>query len=250
MKQMCVAVYFFLLLVKGLFVSAKDVNGSVGGAVTLPCTYSIKDRTTTMCWGRGKCPLNQCNNPTIWTDGSKVTQNEFDYRYQLLGNIPKGDVSLTISNLSKMDEGTYCCRVEIRGWFNDETHEINVRVHEAPRSTKPALTTWSLGLTYAPDYKHPEYRNVTSTFFTAMIPDTSNGQQMVKMEGDLKSDHVNPIIAGVVVLIILLVSMVGLLFTWRYYRIKNKDKTRITGTLTLEGLQAAQTQAEQNIYTL
>ncbi|XP_073477364.1 hepatitis A virus cellular receptor 1 homolog isoform X2 [Aquarana catesbeiana] len=250
MKQMCVAFYFFLLLVKGLFVSAKDVNGFVGGAVTLPCTYSIRDGTTSTCWGRGNCPSSKCNNPNIWTDGSKVTWNGFDSRYQLLGNIPEGDVSLTISNLSKMDEDTYCCRVEIPGWYNDQKHEISVRVHEEPKSTKPALTTWSLGLTHAPDYKHPEYRNVTSTFFTSMIPGISNGQQMVKMEGDLKSDHVNPIIAGVVVLIILLVSMVGLLFTWRYYKIKNKDKTRITGTRTLEGLQAAQTQAEQNIYTL
>ncbi|XP_073479689.1 hepatitis A virus cellular receptor 1 homolog [Aquarana catesbeiana] len=163
--------FALILLHQGLFVSAKDVNGFVGGAVTLPCTYSIKDGTTSMCWGRGKCPPNRCNNPNIWTDGSKVTLNGFDSRYQLLGNISKGDVSLTISNLSKMDEDTYCCRLEIPGWYNDQRHEISVRVHEAPKSTKPALTMWSIGLTHENDDNDNENSDDSSyTTLTSMTP--------------------------------------------------------------------------------
>ncbi|CAI9600963.1 unnamed protein product [Staurois parvus] len=66
-------------------------------------------------------------DPILWTDGSTVTETTADIRYKLLGDITQGNVSLTIRNVSKTDEGTYCCRVEIPGWFNDQTHEKSVK---------------------------------------------------------------------------------------------------------------------------
>uniref|UniRef100_K7EWL8 Immunoglobulin V-set domain-containing protein n=1 Tax=Pelodiscus sinensis TaxID=13735 RepID=K7EWL8_PELSI len=47
-------------------------------------------------------------------------------RYQLEGDLTRGDVSLTIVNAAEADEGLYCCRVEIPGWFNDEKNHLEV----------------------------------------------------------------------------------------------------------------------------
>ncbi|KAM8971863.1 polymeric immunoglobulin receptor-like [Pelodytes ibericus] len=103
------------------------VKGSVGGTVTLPCSYSVRSGTTTMCWGRGSCPSYKCDKEIIWTDGNRVTWSESD-RYQLQGSITNGDVSLTIKGASSGDTGTYCCRVEIPGIVNDIAREVYVDI--------------------------------------------------------------------------------------------------------------------------
>lgn len=78
-----------------------------------------------MCWGRGSCPNSKCNNPLIWTDGQQVTQRQSS-KYQLMGYVGQGNVSLTIVNAAEDDNGIYCCRVEIRGWNNDLKNNIKV----------------------------------------------------------------------------------------------------------------------------
>ncbi|XP_040201490.1 hepatitis A virus cellular receptor 2 homolog [Rana temporaria] len=47
-----------------------------------------------------------------------------------MGDIEKGDVSLTISGVTMEDAGTYCCRVEIPGWFNDLKSNIDLEIQE------------------------------------------------------------------------------------------------------------------------
>ncbi|XP_075061515.1 hepatitis A virus cellular receptor 1 homolog [Mixophyes fleayi] len=118
-----------LLLSPSASMSADNVTGSVDETLTLPCSYSVSDGTTTMCWGRGICPSSKCNDEIIWTDGSTVNWRKSD-RYQLLGNISQGDVSLTITGVTEEDEGTYCCRVEIPGLFNDKKKQIIVMLHD------------------------------------------------------------------------------------------------------------------------
>ncbi|OCT57811.1 hepatitis A virus cellular receptor 1 homolog [Xenopus laevis] len=120
-----------LLLLPALSVRAEHVKGLVGGRVTLPCTYSVTGVATSKCWGRGHCPKSKCLDEILLTDsdGKKVIWNQTE-RYRLLGNITQGDVSLTISQLTLSDSGTYCCRVEIPGLFNDLKVEIQVRVAE------------------------------------------------------------------------------------------------------------------------
>ncbi|XP_073505430.1 hepatitis A virus cellular receptor 1 homolog [Phyllobates terribilis] len=115
-----------VLSITGLVAPAVQVTVSLHGTAVLPCTYTGK--TTTMCWGRG-CSITGCEKEIIWTDGQNVTWRKSD-RYQLLGNISQGDVSLTITGATKEDEGTYCCRVEIPGPFNDQMTDVEVKIQE------------------------------------------------------------------------------------------------------------------------
>ncbi|XP_075198286.1 hepatitis A virus cellular receptor 2 homolog [Anomaloglossus baeobatrachus] len=108
-------------------VSGKVVTGWVNGILTLPCTYMVYTHHLPMCWILGRCRGSKYNNEIIRTDGQRVTWRKSD-RYQLLGNISQGDVSLTITGVTKEDEGTYCCRVEFTVLFNDLTKQVEVKI--------------------------------------------------------------------------------------------------------------------------
>ncbi|KAM6224236.1 hepatitis A virus cellular receptor 1-like [Rhynchocyon petersi] len=101
------------------------VSGTVGQAVTLPCTYT--GAITSMCWGRGACPTSWCSNEIVSTDGFTVTFQE-NSRYKLMGSLSERNVSLTIENAVKTDSGLYCCRVEHRGWFNDQKITLSLEI--------------------------------------------------------------------------------------------------------------------------
>ncbi|KAM4037228.1 uncharacterized protein ACNLHF_015940 isoform 4-T4 [Anomaloglossus baeobatrachus] len=116
-----------ILSITGLVAPVAQVTVSLNGTVVLPCKYTAE--TTTMCWGRGACPKSKCSDEIISTDGQRVTKRKSD-RYHILGNISQGDVSLTITRVTKEDEGTYCCRVEIHGPFNDEKTEVELRIQD------------------------------------------------------------------------------------------------------------------------
>lgn len=95
----------------------------------MPCFYQVarmKD-ISDMCWGRGPCPNSKCSNKILHTTGNRVTFRKSP-RYNLQGYISYGDVSLTIWEVKVEDAGTYCCRIEIPGWFNDIKQNINLVV--------------------------------------------------------------------------------------------------------------------------
>lgn len=105
------------------------IRGVIGQSVKLPCFYKVtrhKD-ISDMCWGRGPCPNSKCNNKVLHTTRNRVTYR-ISQRYSLRGYISYGDVSLTIANVQSEDAGTYCCRVEIPGWFNDIKQTIQLEV--------------------------------------------------------------------------------------------------------------------------
>ncbi|NXC39937.1 HAVR1 protein, partial [Penelope pileata] len=133
--------WLLLILLTGPTVSGLQVKGEVGQNITVPCFYTVRTERdiTSMCWGRGSCPTSKCSNTVIWTDGWKVT-HQHHRRYVLKGDLLKGNVSLTILKAEEADSGTFCCRVEIPGLFNDKTTSFQVVVEKARVSTASPLT--------------------------------------------------------------------------------------------------------------
>ena len=142
MKQQILAANSPESVVLSLFVSSviessssMKVVGRAGGNVTLPCKYDIKyNGASSVCWGRGSIPSSGCNNQIISTDGRKVIEStRVSSRYQLLGRLEDGDVSLTILNTTEEDTGLYGCKVEISGPFNDEKHHIDLTIEKGKK---------------------------------------------------------------------------------------------------------------------
>ncbi|XP_035771444.1 hepatitis A virus cellular receptor 1 homolog [Neolamprologus brichardi] len=110
------------------------VKGHTGQDVTLPCKYDRKYHgALSACWQRGEIPTRGCSNQLISTDGVRV-ETRAPSRYELLGRLEDGDVSLTIKSLTEGDAGRYGCRVEIPGWFNDDKHHFDLSVVTAPQA--------------------------------------------------------------------------------------------------------------------
>ncbi|XP_053188047.1 T-cell immunoglobulin and mucin domain-containing protein 4-like [Scomber japonicus] len=146
--------------------SSTKVVGRAGEDVTLPCKYDIKYYgPRAVCWGRGSISTYGCNNQIISTDGSKVTTGASS-RYQLLGRLKDGDVSLTILNTIEEDAGLYGCRVEIPGLGNDEIHHIDLTIKKAP-STSSTPTTETTEQT-------PQTEQTTNTSGQVTITTSSN----------------------------------------------------------------------------
>ncbi|XP_051937330.1 hepatitis A virus cellular receptor 1 homolog isoform X2 [Hippocampus zosterae] len=137
--------YLFLSVVSQVHAEALKVSGHVGHNVTMPCAYSAQAHgLLSFCWGRGKVPTFTCSNTIIYAEDGVVSFIS-ESRYQLLGHLSDGDVSLTILNVRPGDTGVYGCRVEIPGMFNDYKVNIYLAVEEAP-SQQP-VTQVSLPVT-------------------------------------------------------------------------------------------------------
>uniref|UniRef100_A0A3Q2Q4A9 Ig-like domain-containing protein n=1 Tax=Fundulus heteroclitus TaxID=8078 RepID=A0A3Q2Q4A9_FUNHE len=103
-----------------------SVIGHIGQEVSLRCRYNIKYyNASDISWGRGELPNRGCSNQLIGT-GEYKEETRASSRYQLLGRLDEGDVSLTIQNLREEDAGRYGCRVGIPGWFNDLKHYVDL----------------------------------------------------------------------------------------------------------------------------
>lgn len=72
------------------------------------------------------------------TDKMNVTYRKSS-RYQLKGNFYKGDMSLTIENVTLADSGTYCCRIQFPGLMNDEKLELKLSISEPETQTLVTL---------------------------------------------------------------------------------------------------------------
>ncbi|XP_053521897.1 hepatitis A virus cellular receptor 1 homolog [Artibeus jamaicensis] len=149
-------------------VSQPRVDGVVGQAVTLPCTYSTARGTTSTCWGRGACAPSQCPNQLILTDGHHITFQK-SRRYNLKGAISQGNVSLTIEDAAQSDSGTYCCRVEHWGWFTYLKVNILLDVKPAPPMATSAPTSPKVS-TSAPTTAAPTVNLVTAPPKVTSVP--------------------------------------------------------------------------------
>ncbi|XP_032068277.1 hepatitis A virus cellular receptor 2 homolog isoform X2 [Thamnophis elegans] len=134
-----------LMILTGCFTTYAEtvIQGSVGENITLPCHYSVKDNgLTDTCWGRSCPSMGSCSKKMI-SINKKLEIHGRLQKYHLMGSVSQGDVSLTIANITEDDVGTYCCRVEYDGLFNDGKMLFKLLIKEASLHTTPIYFTTS-----------------------------------------------------------------------------------------------------------
>lgn len=118
----------------------RRIEAYVGQNATLPCTYNTSKGRLHACWGRGEVPTFGCTNELIASDGSGVKEgSRASSRYQLLGRLDLGDVSLTILGVTEDDSGVYGCRVAVAGWFNDNKHQVTLVVRKGEKKDEETV---------------------------------------------------------------------------------------------------------------
>ncbi|XP_078090959.1 adhesion G protein-coupled receptor E3-like isoform X2 [Mustelus asterias] len=134
---------------------ALRISGKLRSSVSLPCTYNVTYYgLAAMCWGQGGCSEMSalfCSNVLFATVGKKITY-DLKRRYNLSGDIERGDVSLTIHNLTMGDEGPYCCWVEYSGGNNKKEDIILSVKDEALQISGKLRSSVSLPCTYNVTY--------------------------------------------------------------------------------------------------
>ncbi|KAJ7997294.1 hypothetical protein DPEC_G00227480 [Dallia pectoralis] len=135
--ERCCILQWLILCILSMSECTTEVRGSEGQNVTLPCKYdSMYWGLSYACWGRGTIPTTGCTKEVISTDGTKVT-NRVLSRYQLLGDLMTGDVSLTIIKTTEKDSGIYGCRVQQFDKSTEEKLEVILIIMKAPVPPTP-----------------------------------------------------------------------------------------------------------------
>ncbi|XP_006220462.2 hepatitis A virus cellular receptor 2 isoform X1 [Vicugna pacos] len=139
-----------LLLLLQLTRSPEGVYvAEVGQNADLPCAYSpaTPEKSVPVCWGKGPCPLFECYNMVLNTDGRNV-KYRISSRYLLKRDFLKGDVTLTIKNVTLADHGTYCCRIQFPGPMNDQKSNLELVIR--PAKVTAAQPRWNVVTTASP----------------------------------------------------------------------------------------------------
>ncbi|XP_030602741.1 hepatitis A virus cellular receptor 1 homolog isoform X1 [Archocentrus centrarchus] len=191
-----------------------EVKGQAGQTTSLPCKYDRKYYgALSVCWGRGEIPLFRCGDQLISTDGDRV-ETRASSRYELLGRLEDGDVSLTILHLTEGDAGRYGCRVAIPGWFNDEKHHVDLTVVTAPQihtsTAQPTAAAQTEG-----------HMTSTKSLLTSFCSVTSSRE---KQEGGLLTDSLFYVLQGLIFLLI--VSGLLIISEFRIKSIHTASTTR------------------------
>lgn len=182
--------------------------------MTLPCKYDSRYHGTChICWMRGDIPSRGCGKEIIGSDGDKVVRKK-SAKYDLVGQIQHGDVSLTIFSIDKTDTGKYGCRVHVPGWFNDEMHYVHLIVDDDNKTKKEISSTFSSS--------HVPRSSTTGMWLsnTTSEPSVSvmyRGSSSVESKDDV---NVSAVLVPVLLLLLALI-VIAVALIW-----KQKKKTR------------------------
>ncbi|CAK6446277.1 unnamed protein product [Pipistrellus nathusii] len=250
-------VLWLLLLTRS---SEESLTATVGQNAYLPCHYfpTTSENLVPVCWGRGPCPTFQCQNTVLSTNGRELNYQSSS-RYQLKGKVHKGDVSLTIENVTLADSGTYCCRIQFSGPMNDKKSNLNLDIK--PAKVTPAWTPWRPFTTAFPRMFTTEEHGSAETQTLETFRD-KNQTQISTLADELqdsgyKTTRISVYIAAGITAGLALVLIFGaLILKWYSHR---KEKLQNSSLITLanrpppSGLEntiAEGMRSRENVYTI
>ncbi|XP_053055709.1 hepatitis A virus cellular receptor 1 isoform X7 [Acinonyx jubatus] len=254
--QPWVAIFSPILLLTDAVVSHKQVNGVLGLPATLSCAYSTAKGVTTMCWGRGACPVSQCSDVIIWTNGSHVTFRKHP-RYKLKGNLLEGNVSLTIENVAQTDSGLYCCRVEHSGWFNDMKLTLSLEIKPVQTAETQPTAPQETGTpqpTSSPLYSCPKDGNGTVTQSSDGL--WHSNQTHVSLAQNSWMTTSKGLYIGICITTVVLLTVLVVVITKKYLCVRNKlEQLNLVSlsdpqTGALQSASEVGVRAEDNIYII
>ncbi|KYO22889.1 hypothetical protein Y1Q_0010933 [Alligator mississippiensis] len=158
------------------------------------------------------------------------------------------------------DAGTYCCRVEIHGWFNDQKTNVDVAIERAPATTS----------TTAPSTRSTEHTsvapNASESSFTIsptwllvssseVPPDNASSVVHQTMGADPSKDGVY---IGIGIFLVFLVILAVAFFLLKRHLPKRQKLRNLVSSVSFsrtghEGIQSAlesDFHAEENVYTI
>ncbi|XP_075712114.1 hepatitis A virus cellular receptor 2-like [Rhinoderma darwinii] len=203
-----------------------------------------------MCWGRGGCSASGCYNTIIQTDGRRVTWRESD-RYQLLGDIIQGNVSLTITGVTREDEGTYCCRVEISGLFNDVIKVVKVQVKQEENRAENPVENSEENQAENPHFTtmRPSMNDINHEFDHSVTSKTESISSTLQENIPSETSRFIYVIGGVVGALFLVVLVGVILYICKSRsRMKTKTESRMSA-INMETLVETGNETMENIYT-
>ncbi|XP_016065033.1 PREDICTED: hepatitis A virus cellular receptor 2 [Miniopterus natalensis] len=230
----------------------------VGQNAYLPCHYNptSSENLVPVCWGRGPCPTFECKELVLRTDGRALTY-QISSRYQLKGNVRKGDVSLTIENVTLADSGTYCCRVQFPGPMNDK--KLDLMLDIKPAKVTPVWPPWRASTTAFPRMFTTREHGSAETQ-TLETPNDKNQTQISTLADELKDSGATTRIsiyigAGISAGLALVLISGALILKWHSHR---KEKLQNSSLITLANLPpsglentvAGGMRSKENIYTI
>ncbi|XP_021502085.1 hepatitis A virus cellular receptor 2 homolog isoform X1 [Meriones unguiculatus] len=230
----------------------------VGKNAYLPCNYTLPPSGTPVpvCWGQGPCPLSQCANGVLSTNEKKVTYKK-SKRYRLTGKFYKGDVSLTIENVTLADSGTYCCRIQYPGLWNDVKLNLELDIIK-PAKITPAGITHGASATASPRMLTTELNgSETQTLGTLVDKNQTKISTLADEMEDSGETIRTAVYIGVGVSAGLALALIFAVLVLKWYSYKKK-KTQNLSLITLANFPpvgltnagAGRVWPEENIYTI
>nr|XP_012637045.1 hepatitis A virus cellular receptor 2 isoform X3 [Microcebus murinus] len=211
-----------------------------------------------VCWGKGACPALGCGTSVLNTDERDMT-HQASSRYWLKGDFRKGDVSLTIENVTLVDSGTYCCRIQVPGLMNDKKFDLKLVIKPVAKVT-PATTLQRHVTVAFPRMPTTSGGRDSAETQTLGILHDKNQTQISTLANELQDPGVSSRIAvyigaGISAGLALTLIFGALIFKWYSHR---KEKLQNSSLISftnlppsgLENAIAAGMRSEENIYTI
>ncbi|XP_033987656.1 CMRF35-like molecule 9 isoform X2 [Trematomus bernacchii] len=135
-----------------------------GGNITVACSFSFSGKRKLFC--KGKC---EEGNILVETTGDSEQRGRYCIRY--VGSVLSVYLYVSITKLTKSDAGRYQCGMEDRPFLPDSYQDIEIRVKDAPTSSKPEVTPRPFSTS------SPSASTLTTTQSLSSIPSSASPER-------------------------------------------------------------------------